>query len=83
MALPSVGYHASALSSHVCHRVDNYSFAGQDLLSHISDMKTKQKMCLYEAIMSLVVESYSTKYDRPDSPWLCAFVNPLTKLTAK
>lgn len=67
MALASVGYHVSALSSHVCSRVGNYSSARQDLLSHSSDVKTKQNMCPYEAVVSLVEQSYPAKYDRPDS----------------
>lgn len=53
--------------THVCSGVGNYSSARQDLLSDISDVKTKQNMCPYEAVVSLVEQSYPTKYDRPDS----------------
>lgn len=53
--------------TYVCRRVGSYSSARQDLLSHISDVKTKQNMCPYEVAVSLVEESYPTKYDRADS----------------
>lgn len=53
--------------TYVCRRGGSYSAARQDLLSHISDVKTKQNMCPYEVAVSLVEESYPTKYDRPDS----------------